>query len=328
MSYQTGASLIASLYPQPPHILVVDDLPNNRKLAAEVLSRQGYRVTLAGDGVEALERIAAEKPDLVLLDIAMPRMDGLTALRRLRSERETELLPVILVTAQSETEDKVRGLDSGASDFLPKPWEMSELLARVRAQLRVRALTSELERAEEVLFILARVVEARDTYTMEHTERVSRYALSIAAAINLGATDLKALHKGAMLHDIGKIGISDAILRKAGPLDAEEWNQMRQHPVIGVELVSSLKSLGGAMKVIRSHHERWDGKGYPDGLRDENIPHLARIVAIADAFDAMTSDRPYRKGMTYQAARHILAEGRWAAWDPLLVDVALDVLPT
>jgi len=328
MSHQSTASLIASLYSQPPHILVVDDLPNNRKLAAEVLSRQGYRVTLAADGLEALERVASDKPDLVLLDIAMPRMDGLTALRRLRAERETELLPVILVTAQSETEDKVRGLDSGASDFLPKPWETNELLARVRAQLRVRALTSELERAEGVLFILARVVEARDTYTMEHTNRVSGHANAIGVALGLGPADIKALHKGAMLHDIGKIGIPDSILRKPGPLDDDEWRQMRQHPVMGVELVSTLKSLGDAIKIIRSHHERWDGKGYPDGLKEEAVPHLARIVAIADAFDAMTTDRPYRKGMTYDAARRILAEGRWTAWDPHLVDVALEALPT
>ncbi len=313
---------------QAAKILVVDDLEHNRYLAEQLLSREGYHVSTAADGKEALEKIAREKPDLVLLDVSMPQLDGLSVLRTLRSKRETELLPVILVTVQSDSTDKVRGLDAGASDFLAKPWEAGELLARVRAHLRVKMLTAELERAEEVLFMLAQVVEARDAYTMEHTERVTRNALSIGRAAHLPSAALQTLRKGAMLHDIGKIGLPDAILRKPGPLNDEEWKRMQQHPDIGIQIVSSLQSLGEALQIIRHHHERWDGKGYPAKLAGEDIPLLARIVAIADAFDAMTSDRPYRRGITIAEARHIIEQGAGNTWDPQLVAMALRVLPS
>jgi putative two-component system response regulator len=312
---------------QKAHILIVDDLESNRRLVQQVLQREGYRVSSAVDGVEALQRIAEERPDLVLLDVSMPRMDGLTVLHTLRARHETELLPVILVTAQSENVDKVRGLDAGASDFLPKPWEVSELLARVRAQLRVRFLTRELERAEEVLFMLARVVEARDAYTMEHTERVAQYSLAIGQTLGLSDWELDALRKGAMLHDIGKIGIPDTILHKTGPLNNDEWRRMKQHPAIGIDITKSLQSLGEALRIIRNHHERWDGKGYPDGLVGERIPLLARITAIADAFDAMTTDRPYHKGKSFVEALQTLAQGAGVQWDPKLVEIAMGVLP-
>ena len=312
---------------QKAHILIVDDLESNRRLVQQVLQREGYRVSSAVDGVDALQKIGRELPDLVLLDVSMPRMDGLSVLHNLRAHHETELLPVILVTAQSENVDKVRGLDAGASDFLPKPWETSELLARVRAQLRVRYLTNELERAEEVLFMLARVVELRDAYTMEHTERVAQYSLAIGQALGLSDLELDALKKGAMLHDIGKIGIPDTILHKTGPLSNDEWRRMKQHPAIGIDIIKSLQSLGEALRVIRNHHERWDGKGYPDGLTGERIPLLARITAIADAFDAMTTDRPYHKGKSFDEALRTLIEGAGVQWDPKLIEVAMKVLP-
>ncbi len=311
----------------PSLILIVDDYKPHRDLMTHTLKIEGYRTVTAGDGHEALKQIASTHPDLVLLDVNMPRLDGIQVLKRLRANRLTELLPVILVTVQSESEDKVRGFDAGASDFLGKPWEAPELLARVRAHLRVKTLTDELERAEQVLFMLAKVVEVRDAYTLEHTERVAHYALSIAKAMNLSSKELEALEKGAMLHDIGKIGIPDAILRKPGPLTEEESRRMRQHPTIGSDITHSLHSLSDVMSIILHHHERWDGKGYPNRLAREAIPLLARIVAVADAFDAVTSDRPYRKGKTFQEGLELLSQGAGKAWDPRIVAIALQVLP-
>jgi putative two-component system response regulator len=308
-------------------ILVADDYKPHRDLMTQTLKSQGYRTAIASDGFEAMQWIAKARPDLVLLDVSMPQMNGIEVLKQLRANPQTGLLPVILVTAQSESEDKVSGYDAGASDFLSKPWAVPELLSRVKAHLRVKLLTDELENVEQVLFMLAKVVEFRDAYTLDHTERVARYALAIGRDMRITPEEKASLSKGAMLHDIGKIGIPDAILRKSGPLSQEEFAQMRQHPNIGIEITRSLHSLGNAAHIIRHHHERWDGKGYPSRLTGENIPRLARIVAVTDAFDAMTSDRPYHKGKSWQEGLEILHQGAGSAWDARVVASALRVLP-
>ncbi len=311
-----------------PLLLVVDDYELHRDLMVKELQGAGYRTATAKDGFEALEKTNSLHPDLVLLDVNMPRLDGLQVLAKMRQNPQTRLLPVILVTGQFETEDKVRGFDAGASDFLGKPWDPPELVARVRAHLRVRSLINELEGVEQVLYMLAKVVEVRDAYTLEHTGRVASYAQAIAEAIHLGQDDQSALHKGALLHDIGKIGIPDAILRKPGPLSEDEWRQMRRHPEIGVEITSRLHSMGDAFGIIRSHHERWDGNGYPDGLAGEAIPCLARIVAVADSFDAITSDRPYHRRRSFREGLDLIRQGGGKEWDPEIAQVASSVLPT
>jgi putative two-component system response regulator len=311
-----------------PLILIADDSETHRELLKRILEGEGYRIETAVDGVEALEQIERVGPDLVVLDLQMPRLDGIGVLKALRAQQRWVLLPTLLLTGQTDREEKVRGLDAGASDFLTKPPELSELLARVRAHLRVKHLTDELERAEEVLFALAKVVERRDAYTLEHTERVAQYALALGKAMNLTEGEQRALRQGAMLHDLGMITLPDALLQKPGPLTKEEWARMQQHPAVGAEMVSCLQTLGAAAPIIRSHHERWDGRGYPEGLAGEAIPLLARIVAVADSFDAMTSDRFFRTRRTYAEAQEILRQGAGHEWDPKIVAIARGVLPT
>lgn len=305
----------------PQTILVVDDDEGNLELLERLLSRAGYRVVRARDGLEALEQIERQPPDLVILDIMMPRMDGYGVLRHLKSHPEYRYIPVLMFTAHAD--EKVRALETGADDFLSKPVDTYELQARVRAHLRMKGFVDQLERAERVLFTLARIVEVRDQHTEEHTDRVARGALAIAREMGLPQELREDLEKGARLHDIGKVGIPDRILLKAGPLTEEEFEIMKRHTIIGYEICRGMRSLGEGLLVIRHHHERWDGKGYPDGLKGEEIPLLARIVAVADAFDAMTSDRPYRKAMPRRDALSILIYGSGKQWDPQIVDLAL-----
>ncbi len=309
-----------------PHILIADDSAANRDLLQKILQGEGFETTTAVNGRDALEQIQATFPDVVLLDLEMPDLNGIEVLKELRSKPDWGLLPVILVTEQSAIEDRVRGLDAGASDFLTKPVDISELLARVRAQQRVKQLTDELDRTEEVLFTLAKAIEARDAYTLEHTERVAQQSLAIGRKMGLTPVELEALQRGAQLHDIGMIALPDSILQKPGPLDDEEWKRMRQHPTLGAEMVGTLRSSGEALEIILHHHERWDGLGYPAGLAGEDIPILARIVAVADSFDAMTSDRFYRQRRTVEQALELLRRGAGKEWDPKIVALAQEVL--
>ncbi len=305
----------------PPHILVVDDEDSLRNLLATLLRSRGYVVQEARHGLEALDQIEGDLPDLILLDLAMPKMNGFEVLKVLKKRPETQLIPVIVLTAYAH--EKVRALDLGADDFLAKPFDHAELLARLRAHLRLRSFIHELERAEDILAVLARMVEAKDSYTEAHTERVTAYALELGQSLDLGEEERAALRRGGLLHDIGKIGVPEAILKKPGPLTPEEFEVMKTHTLLGEEICRPLQSLRTALPIIRNHHERWDGKGYPDGLEGEAIPLLARIVAIADAYDAMTSDRPYRPAMSPEKAQKILEEGRGQQWDPQLVDLFL-----
>jgi putative two-component system response regulator len=307
-----------------PLILMVDDEPANLELIKAYLSNVPCDVMTAGDGQAALEAAARRTPDLVLLDIVMPRMDGFETCARLKADARNRLVPVVMITGMDDTKARVRALEAGADDFLSKPVEQIELVARVQSMLRLKSSYDQLDDAQHVIIALARAVEAKDTYTEAHTGRVAASGRALAEAAGVGGKELEAIYLGGIIHDIGKIGMPDAILLKPSALSVEERHLMIQHPIIGEEIARPLRSAATLLSIIRHHHESWDGKGYPDGLAGEDIPLAARIVAICDAFDAMTSDRPYRPGRSSEAATQVLLEGAGQQWDPRLVHLFVD----
>ena len=309
-----------------PKVLVVDDMAANRELLQGHLDDLGYDVREARDGVEALEAVAAEEPDLILLDIDMPRLDGIAVCEQLKAHPTRRLIPIVILTASNDRSTKLRGIAAGADDYLSKPFDAKELLIRTRVLLRQRALNQRLDATEGVLFALARAVEARDRHTIHHAERVGRYAEAMGAAHGLTHEDGELLYHGGVLHDLGKIAIPDAILLKPGPLTATEFAAMRQHSVEGERICLSLRSVSYYLPIIRHHHERVDGTGYPDHLAGTDIPIGARITAIADGWDAMVSDRPYRAGLDEEEAIRRLRQGAGAQWDAGLVRVFVDLL--
>ena len=307
-----------------PLILVADDEMAIRDLIREILIQEGFRVLEAKDGPEVLERVREHVPDLLLLDISMPGMNGLEVLTHLRRAPETRLMPVIVLSAMSQ--EKVHALRLGANDFLDKPMDPSELLARVGAHLRVQQAMRDLEDIEAVLVFLATMVEAKDAYTEQHVERVAAVAVHIGRALDLPEKALRDLRRGAQIHDIGKLGISEAILKKPGPLTDAEFEEMKRHTLIGEELCRPLRTLRNALPIIRNHHERWDGTGYPDGLAGEDIPLLARIVTIADVVDAITSTRHYRSALPLEYALAVIREGAGQQFDPKLARLFLELV--
>jgi putative two-component system response regulator len=309
-----------------PIVLVVDDVLANRELLEGHLDQLGYDVRQARDGLEALESVAAEEPDLILLDIDMPRLDGISVCERLKSHPTRRLIPIVILTASNDRGTRLRGIAAGADDFLSKPFDSKELLVRARVLLRQRALNRRLDATEGVLFALARAVEARDRYTIYHAERVGRYAQAIGVALGLDAEDTAMLYEGGVLHDLGKIAIPDAILLKPGPLTDNEFATMRQHSVEGERICLSLRSVAHYLPIIRHHHERIDGDGYPDHLVGGQVPTGARIVAIADAWDAMVSDRPYRVGLEREEAVGRLRSGSGKQWDADMIPIFLALL--
>jgi putative two-component system response regulator len=309
-----------------PKVLVVDDIAANRELLQGHLEDLGYEVREARDGVEALEAVAAEEPDLILLDIDMPRLDGIAVCEQLKAHPIRRLIPIVILTASNDRGTKLRGIAAGADDYLSKPFDAKELLVRTKVLLRQRALNQRLDATEGVLFALARAVEARDRHTIYHAERVGRYAEAIGGADGLGPEDCELLYQGGVLHDLGKIAIPDAILLKPGPLSAEEFSVMRTHSTEGEKICLSLRSVSHYLPIIRHHHERVDGAGYPDHLYGNDIPLGARIAAISDAWDAMVSDRPYRAGLGTDEAISRLRGGAGKQWDNGLVRVFLELI--
>jgi putative two-component system response regulator len=285
-------------------------------------------VRLAPDGATALAIIEANPPDLVLLDVRMPRMDGYEVCRRIKSMPRGRLLPVVMVTGLSHTAHRVAALEAGADDFMSKPVDGSELLARVRSALRLKELYNSLDSAEHVIFSLATAVEAKDSFTERHTQRVGESARLLGQRLGLPESTLDVLYRGGIIHDIGKIGVSDSILHKPGPLDAIEMPQMQAHVEIGESIVRPLHSTTGLLPIIRHHHERFDGQGYPDRLRAREIPRAARIVSVCDAFDALVNDRPYRVRRSAAEAMAVLRAGAGTQWDPETVDLLASELPT
>ena len=311
-----------------PVVLVVDDGAANRELLRIHLSTIDCEVRLAADGVAALEMIDREPPDLVLLDVRMPRMDGYEVCRRIKSTPRGKLLPVVMITGLSQTRHRVAALEAGADDFMTKPVEGAELIARVRSALRLKELYNTLDSAEHVIFSLATAVEAKDSFTEQHTQRVGESARLLGQRLGLPENTLNTLYRGGMIHDIGKIGVSDAILHKPGPLDPIEVPQMQAHVAIGESIVKPLQSTSGLLPIIRHHHERFDGGGYPDHLRAREIPRAARIVSVCDAFDALVNDRPYRLRRSTAEAVAVLRAGAGTQWDPETVELLASELPS
>ncbi len=305
-------------------ILVVDDLEANAHLLERLLAREGHRVIFARDGEEALERVRHDQPDLVLMDVIMPTLDGFETCRRLKSDPETRLVPVVLVTALQSSSDRVRGLEVGADDFLSRPVNTAELTARVRSLLRIKRFTDELDSAESVILSLALTIEARDASTEGHCQRLARYSVTVGRELGLAEEDLTALEKGGFLHDVGKVGIPDRILLKPGPLTWEETLEMRQHTVIGDRLCGELRSLRRVRPIVRYHHERLDGTGYPEGLRGDAIPLLAQITGVVDVFDALTTARLYKPALAAELAyEELLAEAARGWRSPDIVNTVL-----
>jgi putative two-component system response regulator len=300
-------------------ILVVDDDATNRLLLEEILQAEGYCVITACDGAEALEQVRNCAPEVVLLDVMMPGLNGFEVCRRLKSDPVTQLIPVVLVTALSATSDRVQGIEAGADDFLNKPFDHCELLARVRSLVKLKRRTDELERAETVLFALAQSIESKDPYTGGHCERLATLSTRLAMQIGLTEEEVQALRRGGVVHDIGKVAVPDAILLKRGPLEEPEWRIMREHPAAGERICAPLKSFRLVLPIIRSHHEKFDGSGYPDGLCGEQIPVTARVLQLADVFDALTTERPYKPAQPPAAALRVMAaEVARGWWDPRL----------
>jgi putative two-component system response regulator len=293
---------------------VVDDMEANRKLVASILTRDGYLLAFADDGRTAIDMVEGDHPDLVLMDVMMPHLNGFEACQALKRNPATRLVPVVLVTALQNSEDRIRGLDAGADDFISKPFNAHELRARVRSLIRIKRYTDDLDTAESVIVSLALTIEARDRYTEGHCQRLAAYASALGRYIGLSDEDVAALARGGFLHDIGKVGIPDAILLKTDRLTRSEYDVMKQHTIIGDRLCGELRSLRRVRPIVRHHHERLDGSGYPDGLRGDAIPLLAQITAIVDVFDALTTKRPYKDAMPAERAYEELAGEAGRGW--------------
>jgi putative two-component system response regulator len=311
---------------QAPTILIVDDIDLNRRLLKAVLKTANYRILEAKRPSIAVGILEREKVDLVIVDLVMPEMSGPDFCRLLKNDRRTQLIPILMATSVQGPENEIVGIESGADEFLIKPLQPTVVRTRIRAMLRNKALVDSLEEAETILFALAQSVEHRDKYTGLHCERLATYSIAIGQALGLGKQDQLALYRGGFLHDIGKISIPDIILFKRGLLSDEEWQIMRLHTIRGEEICRPMKTLAPVLPIIRSHHERWDGSGYPDGLAGEDIPLLARILQVADIYDALTTARPYKPAFSRQHAMEIMMEEARRGWrDPELVPLFAEV---
>jgi putative two-component system response regulator len=307
-----------------PVVLVVDDSVANRELIKACLHEVECTVRIAEDGARALGSIEESTPDLVLLDVQMPGLDGYEVCRRIKGAERGSLLPVVMITALDQTSDRVRALAAGADDYMTKPVDRVELVARVRSALRLKRVYDSLDGAEQVIFALATAVEAKDPHTEAHTHRVAVRAKRIGERMGLTQDEIDSLYRGGIVHDIGKIGIPDHILLKPAELDAEERTQMHLHPIIGENIIAPLQTGADLVSIVRHHHENFDGTGYPDRLSGERIPLLARIMSVCDAYDAMISDRPYRLGRSHEVAVSVLLRGSGRQWDPEVVRLVVD----
>jgi len=302
-------------------VLIIDDQAGSLEAMSEALRPLGYEVWQAIDGEAGLALAQGRQPDVILLDVVMPGMDGYEVCRRLKADEETHLVPVVFLTGLDSRQARLTGLEAGAADFLNKPFDLVELEVRVRNLVNFRRATQDLDDAEKMVFAVARSVEARDEGTGEHCDRLSRMAARLGEHLGLGAEELKALRRAGYLHDIGKVGIPDAVLLKPGKLDAAEWEVMRSHVEIGVAICSGLRTLRSTLPIIRHHHERQDGSGYPDHLVGEAVPLLARIFQVTDVYDALTSERPYRRALSPAEAIELLRqETRRGYWDATIVE--------
>jgi len=310
-----------------PTILVVEDEPHIREVLSGLLGALGYRLLMAASAEQALDALNVVSPDLVLTDVHLGAMSGIELCARLKADPRYELMPVVILTAVGDLEARVAGLAAGADDFFTKPVEFVELRTRLAALLRVKMLLGQLERAEAVITTLALTIEARDPYTLGHCDRLSRYAVALGEALGLDHEMLRALRLGGYLHDLGKIAVPDGILLKPGPLDPVEQERIRAHPGAGSDLVLGLRSMELVRPIMRHHHEKWDGSGYPDGLKGAAIPLGARIISVVDVFDALHTERPYKAALPRSEAVSLLIRETDAGyWDPKVVETFLEIL--
>jgi putative two-component system response regulator len=298
----------------PQRVLVVDDEPGNVSLLTRLMTGLGYQVRSASNGELALAEVARERPDLVLLDVNMPKIDGFEVCRRLKRDSATRLVPVVLITGLTASADHIRGIDAGADDFLTKPFNVPELEARVRSLTRLKRYTDELDSAESVILSLGLTIEARDPSTLGHCEHLAQYASVLGSHLGLDDDERVALDRGAFLHDVGKVGVPDAILLKPGFLTPSERALMEQHTVIGDRLCGELRALERVRPIVRHHHERLDGSGYPDHLKGDAIPLLAQIISVVDVYDALKTTRPYRTALSTEEAFRELQEEVRRGW--------------
>jgi len=312
---------VSRLDSEQPRVLVVDDHPSSRMTAVALLSVEGYDVLEADSGPAALESMVAYNPDLILLDVMMPGMDGFEVCRHIKQDEHTRLTPVVFITALDDRRARLKGIEAGGDDFLTKPFDQLELSARVKSLIRQKRLNEDLDHAEKVLFSIARTVESRDPNTGDHCERLVNHGKAFGEFLGLTRIEIRDLMWGGYLHDIGKVGIPDAILLKPGKFTPDEWVIMQQHVLIGEKICQPLRTMQGVVPIIRHHHERWDGSGYPDALVGKDIPYLAQIFQIIDIYDALTSERPYKKAFTSAEALAILEEETAKGWrNPHLVE--------
>ena len=307
-------------FSEPLHVLAVDDDTTNLLVIEKMLKPHGCTVETASSGQQAIDAVWKRLPDVILLDVMMPGMDGFEVCRKLKGAEATRLVPIVIVTALQEREDRIKGIEAGCDDFLSKPIDRLELLARVHALGQVKRLNDQLDHAEAVVLSLARAVEAKDTTTGDHCDRLIRLSRAFGKHLGLDEKQIRTLERASILHDVGKIGIPDAILLKPGKLTEDEWEIMRGHPIVGEEICHPLKSLSDVCPIIRHHHEKWNGTGYPDGLVADSIPYLARVFQVLDAFDAMSTERPYKRAFSLEETlRTLEEENAKGYWDPDIV---------
>ncbi len=317
----TSSPFVNSLDSDQPKVLIIDDHPSSRMTAVALLSVEGYNVLEADSGPPGLKCVLETNPDVILLDVMMPGMDGFEVCRRLKENEQTRLIPVVFITALNDKRSRIMGIEAGGDDFLSKPFDRLELSARVKSLIRQKRLNEDLDHAEQVLFSIARAVESRDPNTGDHCERLVVMAKAFGEYIELPRAEIRNLMWGGYLHDIGKIGIPDAVLLKQGRFTPEDREIMNNHVTIGEKICKPLRTMRGVLPIIRSHHERWDGSGYPDGLAGDDIPYLAQIFQILDIYDALTSERPYKSALPLEKALEIIAEETQKGWrNPKLVE--------
>jgi len=311
----------------PAAILIADDDEFSARFLKRLLSREGHNVSIVSNADDVLNACAATPPDLVVIDLVAPRGHGFEICRKLKEQPSTRFIPIVIVTSQSDRQHRLAGIDAGADDFVTKPFDAMELDALIKSLVKLKRYTDELESEDAVLLGLGATIEARYPATQGHCERLASYASSLGRSLGLDETDLNALERGGFLHDIGKIAVPDSVLLKDGKLDQDESRVMREHPDVGDALCSGLRSLNNVRPIVRHHHERLDGSGYPDGLRSSAVPLLAQIVGIVDVYDALTSERPYHSARSRNEAVNVLETEAAKGWrDRALVDAFVDVI--
>jgi len=316
--------IVPGFQPESPsvttRILLVDGSPINRRLLKSMLRLGNHEFFEAATGIDALEIVTRQSIDLIIVDLLLPGLGGTELCRRLKSNRKTQFIPILMLTSVHGFDFEVEGIESGADEYLTMPLHPSVVRARVNSLLRHKAAIDSLEEAETILFALAQAVENRDMGTGLHCERLATYSVALGLALGLPRKDLVALYRGGFLHDIGKVSIPDSILLGTGKLTDDQWKVMQMHTIRGVEICKPMKTLSPVLPIIRSHHERWDGTGYPDRLKGEDIPLLARILQVVDIYDALTTARSYKPAYTKEEALEILKQEAAKGWrDPELV---------